>query len=83
METQKKIQLEQASQSKKRLVEDEIGNKRRKKTKLESTVADLTASAEVTGDITYIAKSNSLRKTAKTKMQQLLNIKQEVKEKLQ
>lgn len=53
-------------------------------------VTDLTASADhfaekakARVDITDIVKSNSLRKTAKTKLQELLNVNQEIKEKLQ
>ncbi|CAN7992633.1 unnamed protein product [Ixodes hexagonus] len=86
LEAQKKVQLEQASQSKRCLVEGEIDNMKRKKTKLEATVPDLTASAdnfaekaEAIGDITYVVKSNSLRKTAKTKQKELLNVSQEIK----
>ncbi|XP_049270810.1 uncharacterized protein LOC125758087 [Rhipicephalus sanguineus] len=89
LEEQKRKQQEEANDSKRRLVEDEIDNLRRKKVKLEATVADLTTSAdelalkaEETGDVTYIVKSNSLRKTAKNKTQELLNINEGIAAKL-
>ncbi|XP_077545839.1 uncharacterized protein LOC144158676 [Haemaphysalis longicornis] len=89
LESQKKEQLEGARQSKRRIVEEEIENLRKKKAKLVSTVADLISSAdtfaekaEETGDITLIVKSNSLRKTAKTKKEELLSLSQEITEKM-
>lgn len=89
LESQKKEQLEGARQSKKCIVEEEIENMRKKKAKLVSTVADLISSAdtfaekaEETGDITLIVKSNSLRKTAKTKKEELLSLSQEITEKM-
>ncbi|KAK8771201.1 hypothetical protein V5799_025556 [Amblyomma americanum] len=90
LEAQKKEQLEEAKESKRRLVEEEIDTLKRKKVRLEATVADLTASAdnlaekaEETGDVVHIVKSNCLRKTAKSKTEELLNIKQEIITKLQ
>ncbi|KAK8767386.1 hypothetical protein V5799_005832 [Amblyomma americanum] len=90
LEAQKKEQLEEAKESKRRLVEEEIDTLKRKKVRPEATVADLTASAdnlaekaEETGDVVHIVKSNCLRKTAKSKTEELLNIKQEIITKLQ
>ncbi|KAH7936967.1 hypothetical protein HPB49_006691 [Dermacentor silvarum] len=57
---------------------EEVEGLQTKKKKLEAVVADLTASAdgyaekaEKTGDITNVVKSNSLRKTAKAKAEEL------------
>lgn len=89
LESQKKEQLEGARQSKRRIVEEEIENMMKKKAKLVSTVADLMSSAdtfadkaEETGDITLIVKSNSPRKTAQTKKEELLSLSQEITEKM-
>lgn len=74
-------------QPKRRIVEEEVQNMWKKKVKLVSTVAHLMSSAdtfadkaEETGDITLIVKSNSLRKTAKTKKEELLSLSQEITE---
>lgn len=90
MEAQKKEKLEEFRQSKRRLVEDELDSMRQKKKKLEAVIADLTASAdryaeraEASNDITFIVKSNSLRKTAKSKVGELADITQLIQEKTQ
>ncbi|KAH7949479.1 hypothetical protein HPB49_011221 [Dermacentor silvarum] len=61
---------------------EEVEGLQTKKKKLEAVVADLTAfgdgyaekKAERTGDISYVVKSNSLRKTAKGKAEELGSI---------
>ncbi|XP_077517199.1 uncharacterized protein LOC144128020 [Amblyomma americanum] len=88
LETQKKQEREDAKQRKKHCIDEEIETLRRKKKKLEAAVAELTASAdsyaekaEVTSDLTCIMKSNSLRKTAKSKQQEILDIDVKIQEK--
>lgn len=83
-------QREDAKQAKKRCIDEEIDTMKARKRKLEATIADLTASAdayaekaEKANDLTYIVKSNSLRKTAKSKAEELLSISQQIQEKLQ
>ncbi|KAH7966805.1 hypothetical protein HPB49_019656 [Dermacentor silvarum] len=68
---------------------EEVEGLQTKKKKLEAAVADLTASAdgyaekaERTGDITHVVKSNSLRKTAKAKVEELGSIKTQIEKKL-
>lgn len=89
MEAQRKEKLEECRQSKRRLVEEELESMKKKK-KLEAVIADLTASAdhyaekaEVSNDFTFIVKSNSLRKTAKSKVGELTDITQRIQEKTQ
>ncbi|XP_029845476.2 uncharacterized protein LOC115328421 [Ixodes scapularis] len=89
LEAEKK-QREDAKQAKKRCIDEEIDTMKAKKRKLEATIADLTASAdayaekaEKANDLTYIVKSNSLRKTAKSKAKELLSISQQIQKKLQ
>lgn len=90
MEAQRKEKLEECRQSKRRLVEEELESMKKKKKKLEAVIADLTASAdhyaekaEVSNDFTFIVKSNSLRKTAKSKVGELTDITQRIQEKTQ
>ncbi|XP_077484032.1 uncharacterized protein LOC144094048 [Amblyomma americanum] len=90
LEEQKQQEAQQLRQSKRSLIENEIEANRHKKKKLEKTIVDLTAAAdsyskkaEAANDITYIVKSNSLRKTAKEKMQDLQAIDRAIAEKLQ
>lgn len=73
-------------QVKKCCIDDEVESLKKKKLKV--AVAELTASAdsyaekaETTSDLTWIIKSNSLRKTAKSKAQEILNIDLEVQKK--
>ncbi|KAM7281405.1 uncharacterized protein ISCGN_006260 [Ixodes scapularis] len=87
LEAEKMKQREDAKQAKKRCIDEEIDTMKAKKRKLEATMADLTASAdayaEKANDLTYIVKSNSLRKTAKSKAEELLSISQHIQEELQ
>lgn len=85
MEAKKKRDLEDLMQVKKRCIDEEVEGLKKKKKKLEVAVAELTASAdsyaekaETTSDLTWIIKSNSLRKSAKSKAQEILNIDLEV-----
>lgn len=87
MEAKKKRDLEDSMQVKKRCIDEEVEGLKKKK-KLEVAVAELTASAdsyaekaETTSDLTWIIKSNSLRKSAKSKAQEILNIDLEVQRK--
>lgn len=87
LEAKKKRDLEDSMQVKKRCIDEEVEGLKKKK-KLEVAVAELTASAdsyaekaETTSDLTWIIKSNSLRKSAKSKAQEILNIDLEVQRK--
>ena len=62
------------AQSRKRKVAEEVGACRKKKKQLENTISSLSLSAdefsenvEQTGDLTWVCKSNSMRRTMKTK----------------
>ncbi|CAN7985972.1 unnamed protein product [Ixodes hexagonus] len=90
LEAEKKKQREDAKQAKRCCIDEEMDSMQKKKKKLEATIADLTASAdayaekaETENDLIYIVKSNSLRKTAKSKTEELLSISQRIQEKLQ
>lgn len=88
LETRKRQEQEDEKQKKKRCIEEEVEVLTKKKKKLEAAVKELTASAdsyaekaEATSDLTCIIKSNSLRKTAKTKQQEILDIDVKIQEK--
>lgn len=90
IEAQKQEKLDDARHSKRRLINDEIDSMKKRKKELEAVVADLTGSAdrysekaEQSNDITFVVKSNSLRRTAKTKAEELKNIIQLIQEKSQ
>lgn len=90
LEAQKQEKLDDMRCSKRRLINDEIDNIKKRKRELEAVIADLTVSAdrhfekaEASNDITFVVKSNSLRKTAKSKAEELLNITQLIQEKSQ
>ncbi|KAK8788935.1 hypothetical protein V5799_021289 [Amblyomma americanum] len=90
LEGKKKEAIEQSKASKRGHIEEEIHGMKMKRRRLEATIADLTASAdnyaeraEATSDITFIVKSNSLRKTAKEKTLELAEIDDKLKGKLQ
>lgn len=86
LEAKKKLDLQHSIQVKKCCIDEEVESLKKKK--LEVVVAELTASAdsyaekaETTSDLTWIIKSNSLRKSAKSKVQEILIIDLEVKKK--
>lgn len=88
LETRKRQEQEDEKKKKKRCIEEEVEVLTKKKKKLEAAVKELTASAdsyaekaEATSDLTCIIKSNSLRKTAKTKQQEILDIDMKIQEK--
>lgn len=90
LEAQKQEKLDDMRRSKRRLINDEIDNMKKRKRELEAVIADLTVSAdrysekaEASNDITFVVKCNSLRKTAKSKAEELLNITQVIQEKSQ
>ncbi|KAH7970421.1 hypothetical protein HPB49_006724 [Dermacentor silvarum] len=69
---------------------EEVEGLQTKKKKLEAVVTDLMAfadgyaerKAKRTGDISHVVKSNSLRKTAKAKAEELDSIKTQIDKKL-
>lgn len=89
LESQKKQCQENSQQTKRQRIMEEVEGLQMKKKKLEAVVADLTASAdeyaekaEATADIKNVVKSNSLRKTAKAKAEELSSIKKQIENKL-
>ncbi|XP_077484977.1 uncharacterized protein LOC144095035 [Amblyomma americanum] len=90
LEAQKRLEQECVKQSKKRCAEAQLDSFNKKRKILEAAVSDLTASAddcaekaEAANDLTYIIKSNYMRKAAKAKAEQLLNLNKEIEAKLQ
>lgn len=83
------IKVSQAKTEKRKGMEEEIKNLNVKKRKIESDIAALNRSAdsfadqaETKGDLTLIAKSNSMRKTSKEKVIELSKIEQTIAAKL-
>lgn len=89
LESQKKQCQENSQQTKRQKIMEEVEGLQMKKKKLEAVVADLTASAdeyaekaEATADIKKVVKSNSLRKTARAKAEELSSVKTQLANKL-
>lgn len=88
LDEEKKNQAEEAKQkTKRKLLEDleEIKSKRKRLTddisSLFKTADDFANAAEKKGDLTLIAKSNSLRRTAKRKEEELQKVEENLNEK--
>lgn len=89
LEKQKKDAQTSATLSKRKLVVEELDALRAKKAKLEKVIDSLSESAdsyaekaEVSQDFSLIVKSNSLRKTAKAKANEIFQLEKEIKSKL-
>ncbi|XP_070386740.1 uncharacterized protein [Dermacentor albipictus] len=90
LEAEKKKQCDDVRESKRRCIDKEIDAMKKRKKKLEATIADLHASAdtyaekaEAANDLKYVVRSNSLRKAARSKTEELCSLNQKIQEKRQ
>ena len=81
LEEEKRKSQQQVTSLKRKALLDDIETAKAKRQRLEKDVAELTTSAdnfaeraESAGDLTWLAKSNSLRRTVKAKQEEILGI---------
>ena len=81
LDNQRREEQDTAQSRKRKAAEEEVGACRKKKKQLEDTISSLSLSAdefsekaEQTGDLTWVSKSNSMRRTMKTKAAELASV---------